>query len=167
MTMGAALATLPLSSLHAGGRPALEPVGSPRLVPDFRLIDLDGNEHAPENYRGRILMLNFWATWCSPCRAEMDSMARLSELMQGQPFTMLAVAMSQTREQLRHYSVDNPHPFPLLADTDGKVSETFGVQGLPTTYIAARSGRLVYRAQGGRQWDSPRMQRAFDLLLSG
>ena len=166
LTMGLGLTAPNLFAATSRKRPALEAVEKRRPIPDFTLTDLEGVEHRPEDYRGSVLLINFWATWCSPCLAEMASIARMLELQRDKPFNILAVAMHQSAEQLREYAAKNPQPFPLLPDSDGAVSEAFGVQGLPTTYLASRAGQLTFRAEGGRQWDSPRMQRAITLLLS-
>lgn len=147
-------------------RPSLELMDKKPPIPDFNLVDFEGKEHRPDLYKGKVLLINFWATWCPPCLAEMDSMARLYEIYKNEPFHILAIAMSQSAEQLKSYSAKHPHPFPLLPDPDGKASEAFGVTGLPTSYLTNPNGWLIFRAQGGRQWDSERMQRAVKLLLS-
>lgn len=147
-------------------RPSLEIISSQPNIPDFKLTDLDGKEHSPEQYRGKVLLINFWATWCPPCLAEMESMARLHELEKEQDFSIIAIAMGQTDEQIKEYRSKNPQPFPLLADPDSKVSEAFGVTGLPTSFLTTRSGQLAFKAQGGRKWDADRMVRTVALLLS-
>ncbi len=165
MALGLGLAAPALRAEFTPEKPPLEYLERNPPIPDFKLDDLTGKEHSPGQYQGRILMFNFWSTGCSPCLAEMASMGRLWEQWKDRPFNILAIAMGQTAGQLQDYAAKNPHPFPLLPDPDGSVSSAFGVQGLPTTYLATRSGRLVYKAEGGRQWDSPRMQRAVELLL--
>lgn len=163
-SLGLGLVTPPLVAFTPE-RPPLDPLQESRPTPPFDLSDLAGQGHNPDRYQGRILLINFWATWCAPCRAEMASMTRLQEQWQDRPFNILAIAMGQTAEDLRNYAAENPHPFPLLPDPDSRVATAFGVQGLPTSYLSSRSGRLVYQAIGGRLWDSPRMQRAIELLL--
>ena len=160
------LATPQLFAEPKRNKPLLESLGTFQPMPNFKLTDLQGNEHTPDIYRGKVLLINFWATWCPPCLAEMDSMARLYEMQKSRPFGMLAIAMSQSSEQVNDYAQKHPHPYPLLPDPDGTVSQAFNVKGLPTSYLTNRSGQLVFRAQGGRKWDSERMQRAISLLYS-
>ncbi|MES9872274.1 MAG: TlpA disulfide reductase family protein [Candidatus Sedimenticola sp. 6PFRAG7] len=162
-----AMGLVPWKNILAGHRNSgpLEPLKNGGMVPDFVLSDLQGNEHRPGDFQGRVLIINFWATWCPPCRAEMPSMGRMLENFKGSPISLLAVAMSQKHKQVQQFADKHPQPFPLLPDADGKVSAAFNVQGLPTTYLADKNGRLVYRVQGGREWDSERMTRAIELLL--
>ncbi len=134
-------------------------------MPDFQLTDLDGKVYRPEDFRGRVLIVNFWATWCPPCRAEMPSMERMLENFKDAPLALIAIAMGQTEKQVREFAAENPHSFPLLPDPDGKVSEAFGVTGLPTTFVVDGGGNMVFRAEGGRQWDSERLLRTISLVL--
>lgn len=134
-------------------------------MPDFELMGIDGKVYRAADYKGKVLMVNFWATWCPPCRAEMPSMERMLAQWEGAPFALIAIAMGQTEEQVKAYAQENPHSFPLLPDPDGKVSESFGVTGLPTTFIANELGRLTFKAEGGRDWDSERLTRTISLIL--
>ncbi|MCG8428920.1 MAG: TlpA family protein disulfide reductase [Chromatiales bacterium] len=143
----------------------VETLGDRPPMPDFELIDLDGKVHRPEDYRGRVLVVNFWATWCPPCRAEMPSMERMMETWKHAPLSLIAIAMGQNEKQVRRFADENPLSFPLLPDPDGKVSEAFGVDGLPTTYIANELGNLAFKVTGGREWDSDRMTRTISLIL--
>lgn len=163
---GLGLITPALFAATENKKPSLEIISAQPYMPDFKLKDLEGKEHSPEQYRGRVLLINFWATWCPPCLAEMESMARLLELEKDQDFSILAIAMNQTDEQVKEYADKTPQPFPLLPDADGKVSEAFGVTGLPTSFLTTRAGQLAFKAQGGRQWDAKRMVRTIALLLS-
>lgn len=163
LAMGlASLSPLAIAEKRGG---LVEPLTDGGMVPDFSLPDLQGRVHRPGDYKGQVLVINFWATWCPPCRAEMPSMGRLLEALKGSPVSLLAVAMGQKQEQVQRFAEKFPQPFPLLPDPDSKTSAAFDVMALPSTYIADRNGRLVYRVQGGRKWDSPRMIRVIELLL--
>ena len=146
-------------------KPSLEILSRHPAIPEFRLTDINGDTHHPEQYLGKALLINFWATWCPPCLAEMASMDRLQKLLKGAPFGILAIAMNQTVDEITTYHKDTPLSFPLLADPDGLVTQSFGVNGLPTSFLCDHSGRQIFRARGGRQWDAPRMQRAISLLM--
>ncbi|MET0092626.1 MAG: TlpA disulfide reductase family protein [Sedimenticola sp.] len=163
LAMGAAC----LSPLASAGRKRglVEPLTDGGTIPEFVLTDLQGRSHSPSDYRGRVLVVNFWATWCPPCRAEMPSMGRMLDKLKGSPVSLLAIAMGQKREQIARFAEEHPQPFPLLPDPGSKIAADFNVMGLPSTYITDRNGRLIYRVQGGREWDSPRMLRVIELLL--
>lgn len=123
------------------------------LAPDFQLSDVDGNIHRLSDYRGRVVIVNFWATWCPPCRAEMPSMQRAWEKLQQEEIMMLAVNVGEDEDTIFQFTANYPVEFPLLMDLDSKIIEEWPVRGLPTTFVVDPQGRLAYRAIGGREWD--------------
>ena len=123
------------------------------VAPDFELKDVDGNIHKLSDYRGKVVIINFWATWCPPCRFELPSMQRAYEKLKQQNVEMLAVNIGEDADTIFTFTADYPVTFPLLMDIDSKVSNQYPVVGLPTTYIVSPEGRLVYRAIGSREWD--------------
>jgi len=127
----------------------------PASAPDFTLENMDGEQVSLSDYRGKVVMLNFWATWCPPCRREIPSMESIYQDLGEDGFTVLAVNEFEDPDHVFAYtgqlSVDPT--FPVLFDRDSSVSQLFGVKGLPTTILIDRQGRMVYRAVGGRDFD--------------
>jgi len=134
---------------------------------DFSLPDLDGKPHKLSDYRGKVVLVNFWATWCPPCRREMPSMERLSQRLQDQPFVILAINQQEEADQVFVFTgqLDPAPTFPILFDRDSTVSHAWGVLGLPTSFIVDKQGRVVYRAMGGREFDHPEIEQTIRALL--
>jgi len=142
-------------------------IDPPRTVPDFSLPDMDGEMHALQDYRGKVVLINFWATWCPPCRREMPALERLFQTLSEEPFAVLAVNQWEDADHVFAYMGDlNVFPsFPILFDPQSSVSEEFGVKGLPTSFLLDRQGRVVFRAVGGRAFDHPEVERLIRELL--
>jgi len=145
----------------------LVPVQDRPLAPDFVLQDAEGKTHRLADYRGKVVALNFWATWCPPCRREMPSMQRLKTQMPKDDFVILAVDVGEDDETVFAFifALDIPIDYPLLLDRDGKVTERWPILGLPTSFILDKSGRVVLRAVGGRLWDSPEFAQSIRQLI--
>jgi peroxiredoxin len=133
----------------------LTPIPDRPPAPELGLPDLDGRTHSLADHRGEVLIVNFWATWCPPCREEMPSMERAWQRVKGQGIVLLAVNVGETEDQVWSFTSDYPVSFPMLLDAGGNIVERWPVQGLPTTYVVDPEGRLAYRAIGGRSWDDP------------
>jgi len=145
-----------LSSVSAvePGRGLTEVPDRPR-APGFELPDLDGRIHRLDDYEGKVVVVNFWATWCPPCRAEMPSMERAWQRMKAAGGVMIAINMGEDEDTVFQFTADYPVSFPLLLDPATDTAGPWGVRGLPTTYVVDPEGRIVYRAIGGREWDDP------------
>ncbi len=122
-------------------------------APDFLLTDLDGNQHRLSDYRGQVLIINFWATWCPPCRDEMPSMQRAWEQLEKEDILMLGINVGEDEDIIFQFTANYPVEFPLLMDRDSKTIDQWPVNGLPTTFVVDPKGEIVYRAIGGREWD--------------
>ncbi len=133
----------------------LSPIPNKPMAPDFTLKDLDGKSHRLSDYRGQVVILNFWATWCPPCRREMPSMERAWHRLQKNGAVILAVDVGEDLDTVYTFLADIPVSFPLLLDEDAEIVSRFPIRGLPTTYVVDPSGHLVYQAVGGREWDNP------------
>lgn len=129
----------------------------PIPAPGFSLEDMNGNKHDLKDYRGRVVVVNFWATWCPPCREEMPSMEKAWEKLQKNNIAMLAINVGEDADTIFTFTADYPVTFPLLMDRDSSVIKAWPVRGLPTTFVIDKQGRIVYRVIGGRDWNSPEM----------
>lgn len=146
----------------------LIPVQQRPIAPDFVLKDAEGKLHRLSDYRGKIVALNFWATWCPPCRREMPSMQRLKDQMDPDEFVILAVDVAEDDETVFAFifALDVPIDYPLLLDSDGKVTDQWPILGLPTSFVLDKSGRVVLRAVGGRLWDAPEFAQTIKALIA-
>ena len=128
----------------------------PMPADDFKLPDATGRQHRLRDQQGNVVFLNFWATWCPPCLAEMPSMQQLYQTLRQHAFVMWAVNMQQSSEQVAQYMRAEDLDFSALIDTDGKVVSLYKIQGLPTTYLIDCAGNVVGWAVGPREWmDDP------------
>jgi len=156
------------SAAHCGELQTLTPYTERMAAPDFVLEDADGNTHRLSDYRGKVVALNFWATWCPPCWREMPSMQRLKNEMDDSAFVILAVNVGEDEDTVFGFtfSLDEPIDFPLLLDLDGKVTDQWPIAALPTSFVIDKNGRTVLRAVGGRLWDAPEFAEAVAQLIS-
>lgn len=129
-------------------------ITKPWQAKDFSLLDIEGETHRLAEYRGKVVVLNFWATWCPPCRAEMPSMQAAWEKVKHKNVVFLGVDVGEDEDTVFEFTANYPVDFPLLLDTDSKVIRQWPVRGLPTTYVIDPLGKVVYQAIGGREWDS-------------
>lgn len=174
------LVTALLLPLHAQATPApftttktakmaqtLTPVEARPLAPDFTLRDADGEIYRLSALRGQPVIVNFWATWCPPCREEMPSMQRAWESLQSQGVMLLAINVGENADTIFQFTGNTQLDFPILLDEDGTTSGAWPMKGLPTTFVIDPQGRIVYSAIGGREWDDPKLlQPVLDLRLS-
>ena len=123
-------------------------------APDFTLTDMDGETHTLASYQGKPVIINFWATWCPPCRAELPSMNRAWKKIKDEGIEMLAVNVGESEDTIFAFMGDYPIDFTVLLDESGEIINNWPIRGLPTTFVLDKQGNLVYRAIGGREWDS-------------
>lgn len=123
----------------------------PRDVPEFELPGTDGKVHRLSDYRGRYLLVNFWAIWCSPCRKEMPSMQQVYGQLAGKDFDMVAIHVGPSMEGARTFAETLGLEFSILVDEE-MVLNDWQVLGLPTTFLIDRDGRVVAEAVGERDW---------------
>ncbi len=136
-------------------RAGLQPLADRPPAVDFELSDPEGQRHRLSDYRGRVVLVSFWATWCPPCRREMPAMQRLWQRLGEEGFTILAVAVGETAAPVKTFAFETGVTFPLLLDPDSKTTGPWKVRGLPSSWLLDRRGRRVYAAFGGREWDQP------------
>ncbi len=170
-----------LAALYVAGLPPVSAVAAdlpplshaltsqaPRPAPALSLRDLDGTMHDLAALRGKVVLVNFWATWCPPCRREMPSMERLSRALAGEAFAVLAVDVGEDADTVEGFvsQLDTGPTFPILLDTRSQAMQAWKVAGLPTTFVVDRRGRIVGTAIGGREFDHPEMVKAIRALLN-
>ncbi len=126
-------------------------------APDFKLIDMDEKIHRLSDYKGQPVIVNFWATWCPPCREELPSMNLGWKKIKNQGIIMLAINVGEDEDTIFTFTGDYPIDFTVLLDQTGEVTDQWPMKGLPTTFIIDTQGRIVYRAIGGRDWSSDKI----------
>jgi thiol-disulfide isomerase/thioredoxin len=149
--------------LHGGARADSSRfvVWSGSETPSLALNDLSGRSHAMADYRGRVVLVNFWATWCEPCRAEMASMLRLQERLAGRPFTVLLVNYGEARMRVGEFVKREALGFPVLLDPNQDASRAWRVRVLPSSFLVDAEGRVRYTVIGEMDWAS---QESFDTV---
>ena len=176
MTMRKPLLTLMLAAcsalgnVHAADLPPLAhnlTMQAPKPAPALKLKDIEGKSHDLAQLRGKVVLINFWATWCPPCRREMPSMERLSQRFKGQSFVVLAVDVGEDPDTIETFTsqLDTTLTFPILLDTRSHAMRAWRVAGLPTTFLVDKQGRIVASAIGGREFDHPEIVKAVGELL--
>lgn len=134
-------------------------IGKP--APDFNLKDTQGRFWTLSELRGKVVFINFWATWCPPCREEMPSMENLNRQLSGKAFQMLTVLNNDDPELADKFVSKVGGTFPVLVDADGRLAAAYGLTGVPETFIVDVDGVLREKFLGPRPWDS---QGALDML---
>ena len=135
---------------------------------DFKLKDLGGNEVSLSQFRGKVVFLNFWATWCPPCRTEMPSIEKLHRKYGGKDFVVLAVAIdTKGAEIVRPYIDEKGFTFVVLVDAKAETADSYDVFGVPMTFVIGRDGKILNRVQGGADWFSEESQQYFEELIGG
>lgn len=150
------------ASVHAQ---ALQPYrGGP--TPPLALKGLDGKTHNLRDYRGKVVMVQFWATYCPPCIKEMPSVERLEAKLADKPFVILAVNMGESEKQVRHFLNRWHIHLPVLLDPDGKALRQWHVFAVPSTFLIGRQGKIRYAVFGGLEWDQPPQTEIIARLLA-
>jgi len=134
-------------------------------TPPLAVEDLKGKSHDLAEYKGKVVLVNFWATWCEPCRAEMPSIDRLRDALKGKPFEVVAVNMAEPLSRIEKFSETMSLSFPLLRDRDGSVGKTWKAKLLPASYLIGRDGRIHYVAYGELDWSSEPVRKRVNELL--
>ena len=136
-------------------------------VPDITFYGADGAAHAIKDYRGKFVVLNFWATWCAPCVEEMPRLAKLQELRGGDRFAVVAISLDikpdvkRLEGFLKRHKADG---LPLFIDRDGEIQSTIPTNGLPTTMVIGPDGSMLHIFEGGADWAGPQALDFIDSL---
>jgi len=128
------------------------------------LVDVEEQPVALESFKGKVILLNFWATWCPPCIKEMPSMERLRNQLSGKPFEVVAINVGESPTTVSSFmlELDTELTFPILLDQDAKSFGQLGLRGLPMTLILDHEGNIIEKVLGGRDWDD---KKSVDLIM--
>jgi len=148
------IATLLLSLVSPVQATNLKPVEGTVASPALVLTDLDGKVHDLKSYKGQVVLVQFWATYCGPCRKEMPSMNKMQAKMGDVPFKILAVDMGETKEEVNQFVSEVKPEFTILMDEDGKSIADWRVFAAPSNFIVDPEGNIRYTLFGGVEWDS-------------
>lgn len=157
------------------GRERYQPIVAGAAAPEFTAFDMEGREARLSDFRGKVVLLNVWATWCPPCREEMPSMQRLYQAMEGTDFQIVAVSIDARAGQrdafgreggdLAAFAEEMGLTFTILHDPEGRIQATYQTTGVPETFLIGRDGLIYKKVAGGTAWDAPENQELVRRLL--
>ena len=167
-----AMLMVTLVGIGGAAAPDILPVAERNVVklgepaPNFRLRDLNGHSVALSDLRGKVVLLNFWATWCGPCRVEMPAMEELYRTFSRNDFEILAVSTdAQGASVTRPFQQENHLTFPILHDADYRVGLTYGARSLPMTFMVDRQGIVRHQIFGARDWGAAEAHQLVQMLM--
>jgi len=151
------------SSFKLSGKPLL---GKGVTAPNFTLPDLGGKMASLTDYKGKVVLLNIWATWCAPCVAEMPSMEKLYQELKNEDFEILAVSVDESgAEAVNPFMKKHKLDFPVLLDTKGDIKTLYQATGIPESFIIDKDGIIVEKIIGPRDWAASGAIRFFRNLI--
>lgn len=171
----ASASAAPATAVSAAPRPwyadRLEKLGfyvfpAPVDVGDFTVEALKGGAGSLSQAKGKLVLLNFWATWCPPCRAEMPSIQNLWNKRKDKNFTIIAVSVGEQKDTVAKFIADNKYSYPIYLDPSSQLGSAFNASSIPTTYIIDKTGKVIAGTQGSREYDSAEVLAAFDELMA-
>jgi peroxiredoxin len=151
-----------LAGCSSGSGPAVQG----EAAPDFTFKDQIGKERSLSQLRGKVVLVNFWATWCPPCLDEMPSMQQLKQRMANQPFEMLALSVDDSWEPVNRFMKQHGFGLPVYADFDKRISTLYGTHMWPETYIVDKKGKIAYKVIGPKDWTSAEVLKFLDVLVA-
>ncbi|MCH7645679.1 MAG: TlpA family protein disulfide reductase [Nitrospinae bacterium] len=142
-----------------------QPMGKGIKAQDFAFKTIEGETVALEDFRGQVVLINIWATWCVPCRDEMPSLERLYNHLRGRRFVILAISIDRNAQSVKFFKDEFDLPFPILLDPRGRITRLYGTNGVPESFLIDGSGVITERVIGGRNWaDEVTVQRIVKLV---
>ena len=121
---------------------------------EAEIMDLEKNKVKLSDYKGKVIFLNLWATWCPPCRTEMPSMEKLYNNFKDKDFIILAVSQGEKLDAVKNFLQKNSHAFPVFIDINNEVAKFYGTGSIPASYLIDKDGFIIARFVGGRDWYS-------------
>ena len=152
-----------------GSRDSVSPLDSDKAIntaaPDFTLRDMHGKDITLSSFRGKVVLLNFWATWCPPCKAEMPTMNRLYNEIRSRGFEVIAVSTDNSLSTLKNYLSKSRLDFAVVHDERNHVSKQYRVFSMPTSFLINKNGIIVEKFYGEYDWTEPDVRRQIEKLL--
>ena len=167
LLLGANLASADVAALREGDMKKLALHDAPVTIPEAVLLDADDGEHSLTDYRGKWVVLNFWATWCAPCRHEMPSLDRLQTSMPDLAVVPVATGRNAVAGIRRFFEEAEIKTLPILRDPKSELARGMSVMGLPVTVILNPEGQEVARLIGDAEWDSDSAKAVLGALMAG
>ena len=130
------------------------------------LKDINNEDVSLSDFKGKIVFLNFWTTWCPTCRIEMPSMEKLHQRFKNKDFAMVTINLQESASQVKAFFKEFKLTFTALLDSTGEVGASFGIRAIPTTYILDKTGRIIGQVSGPREWDSKKSFALFKHLTN-
>lgn len=134
---------------------SLKPYAGRPQPQSLDLMDVNGRRFVRDDYKGKVTVVNFWATWCPPCVEEIPSLNRLRQAMQGKPFELVSIDYAEDKPRIEKFLQRVNVDFPVLLDSDGRVAASWGALVFPSTFVIGPDGMIRYGVNGGIIWDSP------------
>jgi peroxiredoxin len=151
---------------HLFSKIRINPIKGDKKTPDFSLKDLNGKKVEIKQFRGKIVFLNFGATWCGPCKEEMPSLEVLHQQFKEKNFVLLTISVDYGGlKSVQEFMNKHHYTFPVLLDPEGETLDLFEVKGIPTTFLIDKTGRMIGKAIGRRDWKSPEVFSLVNLLI--
>ena len=164
---GGRASTWAQSKVNYKAVPNLQPMKEVEPTPDFSLVTPEGKKISLKDFRGKVVFLNFWASWCIPCREEMPAMERLYQEFKDKNFVVLAVSVKDRKQDAVNFVRELKLTYPIALDPEAEVGRLYGAWGLPTTYLIGPKGEGLARAWGPAEWYSPAARKLIKELVDG
>lgn len=143
----------------------IDAVSAVKSAPDFSLRDIDDKIHKLSGYRGHVVAVNFWATWCPPCRKELPSMQKTYLALKKSGFRIIGVNVGEDWDTVTSFLNNFSLTYPIVLDTDSSAMQKWNIIGLPTTFIVDKEGRIIYQIAGGRDWNDPAFRKKLKMII--
>jgi thiol-disulfide isomerase/thioredoxin len=145
----------------------IKPIKDKRKVPNITLDSLKGGKVELKSFKGKVIFLNFWATWCGPCKEEMPSMEALQQQFKDKDFLFLTISVDyEGAKPVRDFIEKQRYTFPVLIDQKGETLDLFDVKGIPTTFIIDKQATMIGIAIGPQNWKSPEVIKLLNQLTA-
>lgn len=145
---------------------AVKTPGEKSQAPEITVVSLDNQQLTLSALKGKVVLLNFWATWCPPCREEIPSMMKLNTYMAGKPFQMVCVSVDEGgKGAVESYFKNSGYSLPAYFDATGQAARTYGITGVPETFVIDKQGVIQKKVIGGLDWNSPEVIAVLESLM--